>query len=84
MKQAIIVRVVCFSVIKHILRAEELSVALPAGAKGSDLDKHIRAMAGGRLDGIPLRLALNQQFVSSDSELSDGDEVALIPPVQGG
>ena len=31
-----------------------------------------------------LRLAVNFEFVELDSEISDGAEVALVPPVQGG
>lgn len=31
-----------------------------------------------------LRFAVNQTFVGRDFRLSDGDEVALIPPVSGG
>ena len=45
---------------------------------------HIRSLADGRLDGVPLRLAVNHDFVDEDVELSENDEVALISPVQGG
>lgn len=31
-----------------------------------------------------LRIAVDQEFVSSDAVLRDGIEVALIPPVSGG
>ena len=31
-----------------------------------------------------IRLAVNQEYVSSDHALCDGDEVAIIPPVSGG
>ncbi len=31
-----------------------------------------------------LRFAVNQEFVELDRRLSDGDEVAVIPPVSGG
>jgi molybdopterin synthase sulfur carrier subunit len=30
------------------------------------------------------RLAVNCEYVSADSELHDGDEVVVIPPVSGG
>lgn len=44
------------------------------------------------MDDIPLKehyfkatlFALNQQYVSSDTVIKDGDEVAFIPPVAGG
>jgi len=41
-------------------------------------------MAEGRLDSIPFRIALNKNFVSGDHPLNNDDELALIPPVQGG
>ena len=31
-----------------------------------------------------LRVAVNQKYVPNEVELKDGDEVAFIPPVQGG
>lgn len=30
------------------------------------------------------RVALNAEYVSSDTPVQDGDEVALLPPVSGG
>jgi len=33
---------------------------------------------------IGIRFALNQRYVSSDTLLSDGDEVAFLPPLGGG
>ena len=32
----------------------------------------------------PIRAAVNQDMASSDTPLSDGDEVAFFPPVTGG
>lgn len=31
-----------------------------------------------------MRVAVNQRYVSYDTKLADGDEIALIPPVAGG
>ncbi|GAB4312212.1 MAG: hypothetical protein Kow0059_02580 [Candidatus Sumerlaeia bacterium] len=41
-------------------------------------------MGGEALARVPLRAAVNQSFVNDGAVLDDGDEVALIPPVQGG
>ena len=35
-------------------------------------------------DGARLMIAVNQEYQGHDYALSDGDEVALIPPVSGG
>ena len=52
--------------------------------KSSDLEKIIRIRAKGKLDDVSLRVAINQNYVTEDTELKNGDEVAFIPPVQGG
>ncbi|MEE9166177.1 MAG: MoaD/ThiS family protein [Candidatus Neomarinimicrobiota bacterium] len=84
MTDTISVKLVCHSVVKHALGSGELEVRLPVDATGADLEKHIREMAGGRLENVPFRLAVNRTFVSRDVVLSQGDEVSLIPPMQGG
>jgi molybdopterin converting factor small subunit len=33
---------------------------------------------------VSLRIALNQKYIPQETELKDRDEVAFIPPVQGG
>jgi molybdopterin converting factor small subunit len=33
---------------------------------------------------VSLRVAVNQKYVPEETVLDDGDEVAFIPPVQGG
>jgi len=36
------------------------------------------------LRGLPLRIAVNREIISSNTMLADGDEVALLPPFSGG
>lgn len=36
------------------------------------------------VDGVPVVMAVNQEYAGADTELHPGDEVALIPPVSGG
>ena len=78
------VNVKCFSQVKYALGQTELLVELENGSKASDLEKLIRIRAKGKLDDVSLRVAINQNYVNEDTELKDGDEVAFIPPVQGG
>ena len=40
--------------------------------------------AKGKLDHVSLSVAINKQYTSNNAEIKDGDEVAFIPPVQGG
>lgn len=39
---------------------------------------------GSPLAGLPVLFAVNQAYVSADTLLRDGDEVAFIPPLGGG
>ena len=78
------VNVKCFSQVQYALGQTELLVELENGSKASDLEKIIRIRAKGKLDDVSLRVAINKNYVNEDTELQDGDEVAFIPPVQGG
>ncbi len=78
------VNVKCFSQVQYALGQTELLVELENGSKASDLEKLIRIRAKGKLDDVSLRVAINKNYVNEDTELKDGDEVAFIPPVQGG
>ena len=78
------IKVKCFSQVKYALGIDNLNLEFESGTSTSQLEKFIRRKANGELDGIPLRIALNQKYIPDKTELQDGDEVAFIPPVQGG
>ena len=78
------IKVKCFSQVKYALGIDNLNLEFESGTSTSQLEKFIRRKANGELDGIPLRIALNQKYIPDETELHDGDEVAFIPPVQGG
>ena len=61
------------------------SVAVPAGATVGDVVRRVREVLPGAasLPNRPLA-ALNQRQVKLDTRVSDGDEVALLPPLSGG
>ena len=74
----------CFSQVKYALGTHELAFELEIGTTTMGLNKLIRKKAEGKLDGVSLRVAVNQKYVPEETVLDDGDEVAFIPPVQGG
>ena len=78
------VNIKCFSHVKYALKVDKLELEMPQGSTIKTLEKKIRAMANGELDGISLRMALNRKYTVDDIILKEGDEVAFIPPVQGG
>jgi molybdopterin converting factor subunit 1 len=79
------IRTLFFASYKELLGTGELQVDLPDGATVSDLVSALRSR-GGAFTVLPAApaVAVNMTYSEASSSLSDGDEVALIPPVAGG
>lgn len=79
------IRTLFFASYRELLGTKELAVDLPEGATVSDLVSNLRSRGGAYtvLPGDPA-VAVNQAYADPTAPLSDGDEVALIPPVAGG
>jgi molybdopterin synthase catalytic subunit len=79
------IRVLYFAVVRERLGRGEDTIEVPvgttAGALLDELERRHDAIAGLRQY---LQVARNQSLVQPGVVLSDGDEVALIPPVSGG
>ena len=80
------VEVRLFAVFRERAGRDTLSLELPEGATVADA-----LAAAGRepglgeiLERMPVRAALNREYVSIDAAVRAGDELALIPPVSGG
>ena len=78
------IKVKCFSQVSYALGEIEINLDLENGSTTLDVERTIREKSNGKLDGVSLRIAVNQQYQAEETELQDGDEVAFIPPVQGG
>jgi molybdopterin converting factor small subunit len=78
------VKVKCFSQVKYVLGKDEMSLALEPGTTAAEQEELVRNQAQGKLDKVTLRIAVNQKYIPVEIELKNGDEVAFIPPVQGG
>jgi MoaE-MoaD fusion protein len=74
------VRVRLFAVLRERAGVNELNLELPDGALVSDA----LAQVGSLTDGVPVVMAVNQEYADIGEVLHAGDEVALIPPVSGG
>lgn len=74
------VRVRLFAVLRERAGVDELKLELPEGALVSDA----LAQVGSLTDGVPVVMAVNQEYADVGEALHAGDEVALIPPVSGG
>ena len=74
----------CFSQVKYALGLDNLVLELEKGTTLNQLETLIRKKANGKLDNIALRIAVNKKYSVSNDILKNGDEIAFIPPVQGG
>lgn len=79
------VRALFFASYRDLLGTPELAVELPDGATVEDLVVALRAR-GGSFAALPETpaVAVNREYAPRAVVLSQGDEVALIPPVAGG
>jgi molybdopterin synthase catalytic subunit len=79
-----IVTVRLFASYADKLGIRDTRLTLGETARVSDVLTSISALPGG--DSLPKNplVAVNQEYASPETQLSSGDEVALIPPVAGG
>ena len=82
--QIVHVRILLFASYAERLGLETVRVALPALATVADALRHVRSLPGG--DQIPPRplCAVNLSHAPLETRLTEGDEVALLPPLAGG
>ena len=72
-----------FASYREAAGTNRLDVQLPRGATVAELlDAVARDVPS--VKRAPGMVAVNQEYVSHEAVLSEGDEVALIPPVSGG
>ena len=74
-----------FATYRDLVGTEQLRVDLPEPSAVRDLIAVLRAR-GAPFDRLPESpaVAVNEEYARADVPLSDGDEVAFIPPVAGG
>jgi molybdopterin converting factor subunit 1 len=79
------VRVLYFAILKDVFGREREELELPAGESVGGLLEVLRGrgVAAGNVWGS-IAVAVNQEYAQAAQMLSDGDEVALLPPVSGG
>jgi molybdopterin synthase catalytic subunit len=79
------VRLLFFATLKDIVGAGQVPFELPAGATINDLLLRLEAKYPRFKDYRPVLLtAINEDYVSRDTRINEGDEVAIFPPVSGG
>lgn len=76
------VRLLLFASYRDLAGTGELTLDLPSLASARDAVNLLRRRAG-RIPSDPV-VAINREYSSLDDVLSEGDELALLPPVAGG
>jgi molybdopterin converting factor subunit 1 len=79
------IKTLFFASYRDLLGTSELLLELPEGATVGDAVVSVRAR-GGAFEVLPQEaaVAVNQTYAPAHVTLSDGDEIAFIPPVAGG
>lgn len=79
------VTVQCFARLRELAGRREWVCDVPPGSTVADVWAQIvaTAPAAGALSGT-ISCAVNAEFASMRAPVSDGDEVAFLPPVSGG
>lgn len=79
------VNLLFFSVFRDITGCSEMTLNLPPHSKIQDLVEALSLQFPAFTDWqASLLVAVNQTYAKWDHALASGDEVALMPPVQGG
>jgi molybdopterin synthase catalytic subunit len=75
-----------FAILRERAGRESVEIELPEGATVGDAFERLAVAPGlGELvERMPLRMAVNREYVGPDASIAAGDELALIPPISGG
>jgi molybdopterin synthase catalytic subunit len=81
-----LVRVRLFATLRERAGSGSIEIELSEGATVADALAAVSGFDGlGDVIGcIPVVMAVNREYADRDRALSEGDELALIPPVSGG
>lgn len=79
------VRVQFYAQLRDLTKSESAEVDLIDGANVSDLLENLyQRFPALRAQDKTILVGAGVEFVNRDDQLRDGDEIAIMPPVQGG
>jgi MoaE-MoaD fusion protein len=84
--EEMVVRIRLFAILRQRAGRDAIELRLSRGATVADALAALSETEplGELLSRLPVQMAVNRDYASSDTELAPGDELALIPPVSGG
>lgn len=79
------IRLLLFALYRDLAGVEQLTLEVPDGSTARAAFRSLRG-DDPRFAAFPENpvLAINREYVPGDAPLSEGDELALLPPVAGG
>jgi molybdopterin synthase catalytic subunit len=80
----VLVSVRLFAGLRERAGTDRLEVELPDGANVGDLLAAMASTPVGEIKPKECVVAVNREYANADEPVSEGDEVALVPPVSGG
>jgi len=74
-----------FAALREALGRDRQSLEIEAGQTVREVASSVTAgLASERMRALPLLYAVNERVVPGETELRDGDRLALLPPLCGG
>ena len=78
-------RILLFAHLREKAGAREVRVELPPGATAAAVKARLGELYPALAPALPgLLMAVNKEYVSDDTLIPEGAEIALFPPVSGG
>ncbi len=77
------IRVHFFAQVREMAHKNEEEIEVKDGATVSGLIEILKSRVPA-LGSVEFKMAVHGEYVDNDHELSDCDEVAIIPPISGG
>ena len=77
-------KVKLFSHFKYHFNREELDLEFESPVDSDQIQARINELCTQKKCHVTYRLAINQKFISKTTKVDENDEIAVIPPVQGG
>jgi len=76
-------RIKCFSLVKQETGTSEIIMTVSEGTNSDNFLQQFYRLYP-KLMNLPIRMAVNREYLQETITLKAGDEIALIPPVSGG
>jgi molybdopterin synthase catalytic subunit len=75
-----------FAILRERAGRDSVEIELPEDATVADAFERLAGEPGLRelVERMPLRMAVNREYVGGDARIAPGDELAVIPPISGG